>query len=746
MANTNFDCIIIGSGMGGLTAGATLAKQGKKVLVLEQHYIPGGCATSFKRGDFLMEVGLHEMDGLDDRDHKHKIFKYLGVDKNITFRKAPEFFRLIGDNIDFIHPDGYKETKRALIARYPKDRIGISIFLRFMRNIHKEIPRFPKRRWVQTLLFPIKPLFMPNIVLATLLNLGLVLDILIRNKELKLLLLTNLPYYHDNPYTMSMIYFAVAQASYISGGGHFIKGGSQQLSNYLVKCIEEQGGQLLLGKKVTEIITKNRTAQGVVFSDAYNPQYGESTLYANTIIANLAIPLVCDILPDNARKGLARRISRLKPSVSLFSIYIGFKKEIKDLGNKCYNTFINNENVKKQSDLFKGYHDDWKNRGFVFVDYSQIDSGLAPKGKSFGSICTTDYWEDWEGLDEIAYREKKEEVAQILFDRLEKIIPGIKEEIEYYEVGTSRTINSYTLNPKGAPYGFAQTTLQSGLFRIGTKSHINNLYFASAWGYPGGGFTGAILSGWVCAQVLKNRTASSSIPEQVTDERILNLVKKEMIAENTIELTFEKPKDFNFVSGQYAVLEILNPKYTELDMPIRHLSMASHPDENHVKFAMRLSHSSYKRSLEEASSGDRFRMFGPMGESFLTPEHINNKRGIIFLISGIGSTPIVPVLKDLEKQKFDAPVYLFYSNRTVEKTTYHTIFKKTSLKKYNYVPVFTGKESRINSDLIHKHVKEDMNNFDFYLVGTRDFVNNMHGILKQNNIDKDCIFIDDFGG
>ena len=64
MSKNTFDTIIIGGGLGGLTAGATLAKLGKKVLLLEQHYVVGGCATTFKRKDYVMEVGLHEMDGL----------------------------------------------------------------------------------------------------------------------------------------------------------------------------------------------------------------------------------------------------------------------------------------------------------------------------------------------------------------------------------------------------------------------------------------------------------------------------------------------------------------------------------------------------------------------------------------------------------------------------------------------------------------------------------------------------------
>ena len=80
-----YDVIVIGAGLGGLTAGAKLAKEGKKVLVIEQHDRPGGCATTFKRKDFTLEVGLHEMDGLDRTDLKMKIFRDLEVFDHVEF-------------------------------------------------------------------------------------------------------------------------------------------------------------------------------------------------------------------------------------------------------------------------------------------------------------------------------------------------------------------------------------------------------------------------------------------------------------------------------------------------------------------------------------------------------------------------------------------------------------------------------------------------------------------------------------
>ena len=90
-----YNTIVIGGGLAGLVAGATLSKFGKKVLLLEQHHKPGGCATTFKRDDFIMEVGLHEMDGLDDLDSKVTLFKLLEVDKNVQFTQVPELYHLV---------------------------------------------------------------------------------------------------------------------------------------------------------------------------------------------------------------------------------------------------------------------------------------------------------------------------------------------------------------------------------------------------------------------------------------------------------------------------------------------------------------------------------------------------------------------------------------------------------------------------------------------------------------------------
>jgi phytoene dehydrogenase-like protein len=180
----------------------------------------------------------------------------------------------------------------------------------------------------------------------------------------------------------------------------------------------------------------------------------------------------------------------------LLTIYLGFKKSLKAIGNNHYSTFVFDSSVKTQADILKNNKADFHRRSFTFIDYGQIDSGLAPEAKSVGAVCCIDYLEDWELFSPEEYKKKKEEVAKIFIQRLENLIPGITSEIEYYEVGTPATIKRYTRNPGGAVYGFAQVP---GKPSVNFSGIFDNLHIASAWGKTGGGFSGAIFGGFLCA-------------------------------------------------------------------------------------------------------------------------------------------------------------------------------------------------------------------------------------------------------
>ncbi len=496
-----FDAIIIGGGLGGLTAGAKLAKEGRKVCLIEQHSIPGGCATIFKRKGFTFDVGLHEMDGLDKNDPKVKIFQDLDVFSHVKFVKVPEFYCFKHKKTDIVIPHDKKEAIKILTNKFPNEKKGIKKFFKKVSAIGKEVNFLPSKKWQLMVLFPIFPILFPNIVFNSRKNLGDFLDEIIEDEELKLILAANLSYYHDDPYSMSLIYFSVAQASFFKGGGHFIKGGSQELSNYLAKVITDNGGEVLLKNRVEKIIVKEHKAVGVEYKKSFGKDKESYKLFADTIVANAAVPNVAVLLPEDERKPLLDKITNLKISSSILSVYIGFKKQIKELQNHHYSTFVFDENIKGLKDILPSNEsEDFSKKSFCFVDYSQIDSNLTPQGKSVGVVAITDYTSNWEGLNKDRYKAQKDRVTKILLQKLEKLIPGICDEIEYIETSTPKTIERYTLNPKGTAYGYAQIPQQTGMYRLPNKSPIDNLYFASAWVNPGGGFTGAILSGWYCAE------------------------------------------------------------------------------------------------------------------------------------------------------------------------------------------------------------------------------------------------------
>ena len=131
----NYDATIIGAGLGGLFVGAKLAKEGYKVLLIEQHDRPGGCATTFKRKEFTMEVGLHEMDGLHPADMKTRIFRDLGISDSIHFLKVPEFYRFVNSRYDVTVSHNPQEVQDTLFTIFPKEKEGIEAYFYQLQNI-----------------------------------------------------------------------------------------------------------------------------------------------------------------------------------------------------------------------------------------------------------------------------------------------------------------------------------------------------------------------------------------------------------------------------------------------------------------------------------------------------------------------------------------------------------------------------------------------------------------------------------
>lgn len=463
---------IIGGGLGGLCAGALLAKDGYDVTLLEQHNIVGGCATTFRRkGGFVCEVGLHEMDGVYTNQMVKKAFETLGVYQNIEFVKPKEFFKVNTAEGDFIMPDGVDEAKYALKKRFPSEANAIDKYFETISILSDKMIKMGDMRWYHYLIFPF---LFAEVLKYKDKSVSDVLDLLTDDEELKLILNTNVQYYGDSPDTLSFLLHAIAQNSYYKGGGYFIKGGSYNLSKYLSDVIEQNNGTVITSANVIKA-TKNQLI--------YEKKGRQAIVDADIIVSNIS-PF------DTYKLFDIGYLEKKKISKSITTLYIGFSKNLKSVyGTGAYSNFMLEE--------LSSCADFGVKKSFVFVDYSQIDSGLVDDSKSFGEVCIIDELSKWDGLGDDEYEIAKDRLAEDVFATLEKHYPKIKEYVEFVEVATPKTMERYIKTPMGTAYGYEPTPKQ--FFRpLKSKSKkLDNLYFVGQFAVSGG-FSAAIMSGYIC--------------------------------------------------------------------------------------------------------------------------------------------------------------------------------------------------------------------------------------------------------
>ena len=133
-----YDAIIVGSGLGGLSGGAYLAKNGWKILVLEKHSIPGGYATSYRRGDFIFDSTLHLLNGVGKGQDNYKFLEWCGVSQKVEFTKLKYFARLIFPEHDIRRPSGDLQSAITILEEtFPNEKQGIRSFFKEALKLYK---------------------------------------------------------------------------------------------------------------------------------------------------------------------------------------------------------------------------------------------------------------------------------------------------------------------------------------------------------------------------------------------------------------------------------------------------------------------------------------------------------------------------------------------------------------------------------------------------------------------------------
>jgi len=503
-----YDVIVIGAGGGGLAAAAKLAKSGMKTLLIEQHSKVGGYMTTFQREPYTFEVSLHAMDGLNDPGGMNvPAFKELGIWGKVKPIKLDPMYHSVYPDFAIDVPAGVEAYRDLLKKQFPRQADGIEGLFRNMADIKRAMEvligaqqgaKFKNmgimltRPWI---FHPIRKYW--NASLTEM------LDDYISDPKLFAVFTQLSGFAGGEPNNLSAIYFSMMWISYHFGGYYYFKGGSQAVSNALADVIRENGGEIKLDTLVTRIVIENGKAVAVQTKkgDEFKCRYVISNANAPDTFLKL-------IGKEHLPADYVKKISGLKIGMSVLVVYLGVNHDYRDLFHGMHEIMVNES--YDQAENFKWYTEgNLEKISFAIANYSVLDPDFAPPGKNSIGITTMlpyDWKNGWyEKEDYKKYTALKTEVATALIRRAEKFLPGLGKNVEIMEVGSPRTMEHFTLNPRGTIFGWDNIPDQSMLKRLPQETPIPNLYLAGAWTFPGGGQSAVISSGLMAARKILKR-------------------------------------------------------------------------------------------------------------------------------------------------------------------------------------------------------------------------------------------------
>jgi phytoene dehydrogenase-like protein len=485
-SNTHYDIIIIGSGAGGLTAALCLAKAGQKVLVLEQHDVPGGWCHSFYLDGHRFSPGVHYIGLLGEGQSTRRLYESLGIaDDLVFFRMNPEGYEhcWIGDErIDL--PASFDKLNSTLIARFPHEEQGIKDYLELVRNVSKELMLIPKvRGFWQHVVIPFKT---KNFGRNALKKLDKVIDRYIQDPVLKAAL--NIQF-GDHGVAPSRTPFPLqcAVMDHYFDGGYYPMGGGAGIVKAMTNALKKNNGEIRTSQGVSRILIseeKKKKAIGVLLEN------GEK-IFANTIISNADpektyLDMVGEAhLPSSFVKKLNASKYSCTSLMLFLTVDMDLRKEGIDSGNIWLMRNADLDGIAEE--LLEENIEEGHDFPGMFISCTTLKDPSSYDGRyhCLEVITFIDYApferfneEELERSDE--YISFKEKLTEKMLNGLEKVIPGVRNHIVHSDLGTPITNEHYINSSRGSVYGLEKTLNQLGPFAFKAKSPIQDLYLCGA--------------------------------------------------------------------------------------------------------------------------------------------------------------------------------------------------------------------------------------------------------------------------
>ncbi len=472
MSDPSYDVIIIGSGMGGLGAGLALQNHNPKLktIILEQHSIPGGFVTGFKRKGMYFDAGAEGIIYADDNQALSQTLQKLGVEQE--FIKIDPLEVLYYPNKEItLHADSEKFLDE-LIRHFPDNESELRTYFENMEKMTEELWYYGPTDYTNSLWTMLKFVVRAKTIRKHILkSFQKYLDKKISNTELHpILSFYNLWLGLPPKDTMAPIGIVVGGNPFLKGN-YYPKGGMLGYSKNLASSYKQKGGEILYNTKVEQIIVEDKTAVGVIL--ASGEEIRASLIISNADLKQTYLKLLGK---KNISKNDYKKMVVLEPSISGFGVFLGVDM---DLTKFPSHLTVFNDYKEIIGPILEG---NFTLNGVAMRIPSKIDASLkSDKGTGIVMLAIAPYeWNNkWkitsEGERAAEYKKLKEKYAEQMIKIAERAIPGLSENIIVKEIATPITFERYSLNDGGGWYG-----PQKGQKRSSYKYPLENLILTGA--------------------------------------------------------------------------------------------------------------------------------------------------------------------------------------------------------------------------------------------------------------------------
>ena len=493
--------VVVGAGIGGLTAGALLARRGHDVLILDQALVPGGCASTFKRRGFTFDVGATQVAGLEPGGIHQRIFDELDVELPAATPCDPACAVFLPGETEPINvwrtPEKWAmERQRQFPGSEPFWKLMQTLFRASWRFQERD-PVLPPRNWWD--LWQLGSAVRPDTLVTLPFALSTVGDALrlfglYQDQRLKTFLDMQLKLYSQvDADKTALLYAATALAvSQSPQGLYHLQGSMQVLSDRLGEALEKYGGKLLMRHTVEKIHAQQGRVSGVTIRN----QNGETwTEAADEVIANVTAQNLIKLLSNETNLSVPtrykRHIDKLPPASGAFVIYLGVDRSAIPNGCPPHLQFL--------------YDDDEPigENNSLFVSVSKPGDGRAPTGKATliaSSFTDPQIW--WQGT-KAEYESLKQKYTQEAITKLGQYFHLTPQTIIHQEAATPRTFAHYTAREAGIVGGVGQRVPTFGPFGLATRTPIKSLWLVGDSTHPGEGTAGVSYSAFTVVRQIE---------------------------------------------------------------------------------------------------------------------------------------------------------------------------------------------------------------------------------------------------